>query len=107
MTTCLIQFKFDVPKEFETIDNEQERSLTFICCLSFIHSLFEKCWKMQSLLPFHVQALMMLKHKHELEVLLEDQQINIQDENSPTHLSLLDLQLCITMGDNKAAMNGS
>ena len=50
---------------------------------------------------------MMPKHKHMLEVLLEDQQINIQDENLLTCVSLLELSLCVTMGDNKAAMNSS
>ena len=39
MTTCLIHFKFDVPKEFETIDDSQERSSTFVCHLS-LHSQF-------------------------------------------------------------------
>ena len=37
--TCLIHFKFDVSKEFETIDDGRERSSTFICCLS-LHSQF-------------------------------------------------------------------
>ena len=49
-----------------------------------------------------VQALMMPKHEHKLEVLLEDRQINIQDENLLMHMSLLDLQLCVTIGDDKA-----
>ena len=39
MATRSIQFKLDVPKEFETINNGQERLSTFICCLS-LHSQF-------------------------------------------------------------------
>ena len=40
-----------------------------------------------------------------LEVLLGDQQIDIQDENLQTCVPLLELRLCVTMGDNKAAMS--
>ena len=60
---------------------------------------------MQSLLSFHVQALMMPKHEHMLEVLLEDESIDVQDEKLLMCVSLLKSSLCVTMGDDKAAMN--
>ena len=47
----------------------------------------------------------MPKHKHKLEVLLEDQQIDIQDENLLIYMLLSDSQLCITMSNDKATMN--
>ena len=47
----------------------------------------------------------MPKHKHKLEVLLEDQRIDIQAENLLMSVLLLESQLCPAMGDDKAAMN--
>ena len=84
--------------------NESGRQPLFVVC-HFIHSLFKKCRKTQSLLPFHVQVLTMPKHKHMLDVLLEDRWIDIQDENLLMCVSLSESSLCVTEGNNKAAMN--
>ena len=85
------------------MDENGCRPLFVIC--HFIHSLFKKRQKTQSSPPFHVWVLTMLKHKHELEVLVEDRWIYVQDENLPMCVSLSSSQLCITMSDDKAAMN--
>ena len=49
----------------------------------------------------------MPKHKHMLDVLLEDRWIDIQDENLLTHMLLSESSLCVAKGDDKATMNSS